>query len=149
MDSNVDSLVRAGRFKEALAYINALPFAVRRMPEWQIAESELLVDTGDIEGGFTAASRLVERAADVSQKIRALRVLGEVAFYRGNAKESERQLRNAYELARNEKSDDPTRFATVLLVKWRLFSKVTRFDALHVEFEELKRAVLASGAPEH
>src|SRR5438552_1190838 len=100
MDQKVESLVRTGRFKDALAHIASLPIAVRRTPEWQLTEGELLVDTGDIEGGFAAVSRFVDRAADSAQHVRALRVLGQVAFYRGDAKESERQLRKAYEVAR-------------------------------------------------
>jgi putative nucleotidyltransferase with HDIG domain len=146
MDQNTQTLVRAGRFREALGDVNSLPMAVRRTPEVQIVESELLVETGDIESGFTSASKVLDRASDVGHKARALRVMCQVDFYRGKAEESRRAIKKAIDIAHTIRKADPFLYASVVLVRWRLFSKVGHFGVPPGDFDDLKKAVLASGS---
>src|SRR4051812_42897361 len=124
MDQDIHRLVRMGRFRDALSSIGNAPLAIRRSPEYQVAEAELLVDTGDLQTASTLAVKTLERAPDTSIRTRALRVLGQIAFYEGNANSSREYLRKAYELAQSMRKSDPSLYTSVLLVRWRLFSKV-------------------------
>jgi DNA-binding NtrC family response regulator len=149
MDQDISLLVRSGQFKQALSFVTHLPVSDRRSPEWQLTEAELLVDTGEIDTAMTMASKIVDRLQDPTLKTRALKVIGQVAFYRGDPETSNDSLGQACEIARSVRKADPVLYAAVQLVKWRLFSKVDELGAVGADFEQLKRSVLASGAPEH
>src|SRR4030095_3444787 len=99
MDKDIQTLVRVGRFREALTSVNALPIAVRRSPETQIAEAELLVEMGDLLAGVSLARKVLNPSLRVAQKARALRVRCQIAFYRGEAEASKAAIKRAGDIA--------------------------------------------------
>jgi DNA-binding NtrC family response regulator/tetratricopeptide (TPR) repeat protein len=115
----------------------------------QLAEAELQVELGYLEAALALAAKLASRALDPLEQARAFRIRGQIAFYQGDAETSKRCLRQACETARSVRKVNPQLDAESQLVRWRLFSRVSDFGLGRSDFEQLKRAVLASGAPEH
>src|SRR4051812_33473397 len=87
MDQQITQFVRTGRFKDALIALDHLPTATRRSPELLLAEGELLVETGNLTEGLSIAQRALARVVDPAHKAVAYRLSGQIAFYRGDAKE--------------------------------------------------------------
>jgi DNA-binding NtrC family response regulator/tetratricopeptide (TPR) repeat protein len=149
MDQEIKTLARTGQFKEALAAMGYLPVATRRLTEWQIAEAELLVDVGQLDSAVSIVTKALDRSVEGALRVRALKILGQIAFYQGRVDQSRESLKKALEIAHSARDTDAYLLAALQLVRWRLFSKITEFELLRGQFEDLKRAVLASGAPEH
>jgi DNA-binding NtrC family response regulator len=135
-----------GRFKEALAQFALLSADARRSAEGIALESELLVETGDLYGGQALARRVSSQEhVDPLTRAAALKVLGQAAFYRGDADHSLKYLLEAKGLLDGSHLQDTKVYAAVLLVKWRLFSRVNSNIAA-ADFDRVRRAVLRSGS---
>jgi DNA-binding NtrC family response regulator/tetratricopeptide (TPR) repeat protein len=141
--------IRTGHFREALNAVQGLPSDVRRAPSLALTEAELLVETGELDRGLALATRAYSSTADAESKTMALRIMGQVAFYQGDAEESKNRLRQAKELAESLRRTNRELYASVLLVRWRLFSRVRTLGIGTADFDELRRAVLRSGSPHH
>src|SRR5258708_25224138 len=141
--------ISAGRFRDALNALQGLPSDVRRAPSLMLTEAELLVETGDLDRGVALAARARSGTSDVEPRIIALRIIGQVACYRGDAEESKQRLRQAAELAHSLRRTNRELYASVLLVRWRLFSRVSNFGVATADFDELRRAVVRSASPHH
>src|SRR6266545_4425787 len=113
-------LTDAGRFREALVALASIPLDLRRSPKVAAIESELLVETGDLSSGTRLATRVSSSGIDPTAQSIALRVLGQAAFYRGDAADSLRYLQQARDLSTTVHPNDAKLLASILLVKWRL-----------------------------
>jgi len=144
----LEQLVEAGRFKEALALAQHLPSDIRRSPIVWAVEAELLVETGDLVGGIALAQRAAH-ANQASAKTRgsALRVLGQATFHLGEPDKTRTHLRHALDLANSMRPRDRQLEAAILLVRWRLLSRING-DIAAADFEEVRKAFsLRFGTP--
>jgi DNA-binding NtrC family response regulator/tetratricopeptide (TPR) repeat protein len=149
MDTVVSTLVREGRFKAALDKLQLLPPDQRRAHDVALREAELLVETGELTKGFAIAERTRDRTDDTTLQILAARIMGQATFYQGDVDRSRLLLRKARDLAFTLRRANPSLYASVLLVRWRLLSSVRRAYILDSDFDELRRAVFSDGFPQH
>lgn len=97
-------LVEAGRFREALdAHQRTEDPAARARPEVELLAATAATRLGELARGVTLAESALERfrsRADADGRMRALNLLGVIAFENGRLADAERCLAEALELAR-------------------------------------------------
>ncbi len=97
-------LVGAGRFSEALAAFRAAPPAVvAHRPDLALLAAAAAMRIGDVEGAGSLASGALAAfrgRGDLDGQMRALNLVGVVAFERGRMAEAEKALAGALRLAR-------------------------------------------------
>jgi len=97
-------LVEAGRFREALdAHQRTEDPAARARPEVELLAATAATRLGELSRGITLAEAALERfrvRADTDGRMRALNLLGVIAFENGRLDDAERCLAEALELAR-------------------------------------------------
>lgn len=97
-------LVEAGRFREALdAHQRTEDPAARARPEVELLAATAATRLGELGRGVTLAESALERfrtRADADGRMRALNLLGVIAFENGRLEDAERCLSEALELAR-------------------------------------------------
>src|SRR3954470_608061 len=111
-------LLQQGRFRETYDLIQALPPDVRRRPDIGVTEAEVMVETGALSSGLEMATKIFETTSSPELRAIALRIMGQVAFYQGDADESRTRLRQSRDLALTFRQSDPALFASTLLVRW-------------------------------
>ena len=146
---NIVALLRQGQFSEASDLIRTLPVEMRRQPDLSVIEAEVLIETGDLTKGLQLATQVFETVPEGELRALTLRMMGQVAFYRGDADGSRASLRQARDLALTFRKTNADLFASILLVRWRLFSRMANFGIADADFDELRRAVIRSGSPHH
>jgi tetratricopeptide (TPR) repeat protein len=96
-------LVDAGRFREALEAHTRSGARAARVPEAELLAATAATRLGELGRGVTLAEAAVERfrtRADTDGRMRAMNLLGAIAFEHGRLEEAERCFGEALELAR-------------------------------------------------